>query len=72
MKRAMNPISTNDIARVMARELIRTIQTRLPPEDHQDAYDEFFVEFFYVCNRGLIGHDTLADKIYGRLKPSRN
>lgn len=71
MKRAMT-ISTYNIADEMTRKLISIVQSCLRPEQHQDAYDEFFDEFFDTCMRGLIAHDEHADKIHGRLKPSRN
>lgn len=59
---------TNEVAFLMARELMGTMQNCLRPEEHRDAFEEFFE----ICRRGLNAHQTHADQMHGRLTPSTN
>ena len=60
--------STDETALLMARELLGIVQNCLRPEEHRDAFEEFFE----VCRRGLVAHEMHADHMHRRLKPSRN
>lgn len=64
----MSRTMTNEMAFLMARELLGIVQNCLRPEEHRDAFEEFFE----VCKRGLNARDTHADRMDGRLDPSRN
>ena len=68
MKRAMNRKLTNEVAFLMARELLSVVQNCLRPEERRDCFEEFFE----VCKLGQNAHDMHADTMHGRLKPSRN
>jgi hypothetical protein len=68
MKRPMSQTLTNEMAFLMARELLGIVQNCLRPEEQRDAFEEF-VE---VCRRGLNAHETHADKMQGQLNPSMN
>lgn len=60
--------STNETAFVMARELLAIVQNCLRPEEHRDAFEEFFE----VCRRGLSAHEAQPDRMHGRPAPSMN
>lgn len=62
----------NERAFLMAHELLGIVQNSLHPKDRQQAYVEFFEEFYDVCRRGLNEHETHAGMMRRRLKPSLN
>ena len=64
----MSQTMTNEMAFLMARELLGIVQNCIRPEEHRDAFEEFFE----VCRRGLNARERHADKIHERLNPSTN
>jgi len=64
----MTQTMTNEMAFLMARELLGIVQNCLRPEEHRDAFEEFFE----VCKRGLNARDTHVDTMDGRPATSRN
>lgn len=64
----MDQKSTNEAAFLMARQLLGIVQNCLRPEEHRDAFEEFFE----VCRHGLNTHATNEDRLHGRPDPSMN
>jgi hypothetical protein len=59
---------TDEMAFLMARELMGIVGNCLRPDEHRAAFEEFYE----VCKRGLRAHDTLTDETHTRLGPSIN
>jgi D-alanyl-D-alanine dipeptidase len=59
---------SNDVAFLMAHELLGIVVNCLRPEEQRDAFEAFFE----VCKRGLNTHETHADTMHQRMSPSNN
>ncbi len=58
----------HDTAWATARALLEIIVPALRPEEHQDAFDEFYK----ICLSALVSYDVQAQREETRIKPSRN
>ena len=61
----MNQRVINQAAFLMAKDLLQTIQTCLRPEEHRDAFQEFFT----ICKNGLEAHQVQTERMEKRLRP---
>jgi hypothetical protein len=64
----MNTRLQHDAAFAMARALLEIVQNCIRPEDHRDAFDEFY----RVCKAGLEAYSVQQTRMEQRLRPSWN
>lgn len=64
----MNERLINQTAFLMAREILGTVQNCLRPEEHRDAFQEFYA----TCKRNLQAYQVQMERMEKRLRPSPN
>lgn len=64
----MNQRMVNERAFLMAREMLGTVASCLRPEEHRDAFEEFYRS----CKRHLEEHQVQVERMESRLRPSAN
>jgi hypothetical protein len=64
----MNTRLQQDAAFAMARALLEIVPNCIRPEEHRDAFNEFY----HVCKAGLEAFSVQQARMEQRSRPSRN
>ncbi|HWB14096.1 MAG TPA: hypothetical protein VG826_33025 [Pirellulales bacterium] len=63
----MSRKTNNELAFLMACDVLRIVKNFLPPEEHHAAFEKIFE----TCKRGLAAHEAIADEMRVPVDPAK-